>query len=184
MSPEISLKQGNKYYIEVINVQTESESTLKVFWKIPKFSEFEIIEEKFTSMYQPENSGLHSGAYLNDESIHYTFNFGPLCSTENLTSTTTHSREDLNQYLPHVMIKNALPYCHYKPSYAKTRPYILNYQWTFLWKPVRRDTYVYPYKDYTNVKYSKSFEATPLHAHEAKDIWSLFFQKVHQNYPG
>lgn len=182
-SSQIPLVQGGRYYIEV--AQIGNESSLQVSWKMPGFSMFVIIEEEFTSIFQHENANkvLHH----NIESIRDTFNFGPLCSTNSLSvaSYARVTREVTYQYVPHTMVKDALPYCLYNPSYVKTRTYFLNrHQWTFLWKPVRRDTYVYPYLEYRDVYYSESFPATPLQRHKAVTILSSFMTKLQTTYPG
>ena len=120
-SSEIRLEQGIRYYIEIIHLQTGSESLLQVYWRKPGVSKFEIIEETFTLLYNPENTTLVSDTHDVDKKRD-SFNFGPVCKEHHSHSLqTVYSKGETHQYVPHHMVEHVLPHCDYKPSYAKIR---------------------------------------------------------------
>ena len=174
VSNEVYLQQGHKYYIEIMHLQLGWGNFLRVAWKKPGITDFEVIDGNSTSLYQYE---IHSESYVDYRRgmVHT----GPACNATHSPKIRPHSfmKSQIHQYVLHESVKQTLPYCEYNASYTSLRAG--GRDWEFISPPIRHDTYVFPYLEFSSdVVYIDKYPATPLPKEEAEGIVLEYMKKL------
>lgn len=181
VSHEIEMKEDRKYFVEIVHVQMKGDDFLQVVWSTPGMprSEFETISTNSISLFDKDNGTLHN---------YDTVPYSPACNSRPRHRHS--SRTEVNstpRYLPHETVKDALPYCDYRPSYLTVKE-----------APDGRPKQVYdflsdhliPIGSYPAAEYQTVINEFPvfgnhhLDAMKAQEVARIYVDGLHQHYPG
>ncbi|KAL9968816.1 hypothetical protein ACROYT_G020946 [Oculina patagonica] len=181
VSREIELKEGRKYFVELIHVQMKGDDFLQLVWSTPGMprSKFETISINSMALFDKDNGTLYNYDTAPDS---------PACKSR--PHHRHSSRTEVKStplYLPHETVKDALPYCDYKPSYLtiKDAPDGRPKQfYDFL-----SDHFIpigsYPAAEHkTVINEFPAFGNHHLDAIKAREAARIYVDGLHQHYPG
>ncbi|XP_078376519.1 beta-1,4-N-acetylgalactosaminyltransferase 3-like [Oculina patagonica] len=113
MSEHLKLREGSKYYIEVVHKQGVGNGFVQVFWKSFKDTDFQLISSDYLSSYTDNTVNVSTRRFV----LHSVFS-GRYRQNAELKSKTT-SRQSLQFYfLPLIPKDDYLPWCDYKTSFV------------------------------------------------------------------
>ena len=182
ISEEIELKKDRKYFIEVLHVQLIGVDFLQVAWSVPGTprDEFEIISTDSLSLFFNDSGTLHNYDTAPDS---------PACkSIPRHQHSTRKEVKATPLYLSHDIVRDALPYCEYRPSYL-TKKEAPDGSRQLVYDFLLQDHLIpigsYPAAEYrTIVNKFPEFGNHHLETTTAQKIARIYMDSLHQRYPG
>lgn len=182
ISEEIELKKDRKYFIEILHVQLIGVDFLQVAWSVPGTprDEFEIISTDSLSLFFNDSGTLHNYDMAPDS---------PACKSIPRHQHSTRKEDKATPlYLSHDIVRDALPYCEYRPSYL-TKKEAPDGSRQLVYDFLLQDHLIpigsYPAAEYrTIVNKFPEFGNHHLDTTTAQKVAGIYMDGLHQRYPG
>lgn len=184
MSDGVSLSARMRYYFEVIYVQDTEQSDvhfIEVAWKRPGKSKFDIVDRRMFLPYKAD--GSKAGLRMYDEDL-------PDVSAcvKFRSRKSEYLKPETRPFLDHKLVKWALKYCEYRPSYIFKAGSLRDFKHFHGVHNHTKKTSSYPFTEVNGVfrtrKLSKTFIAEyPLDAKEAILVVSKYLKALKRVYP-
>ena len=189
ISSSIRLVKKQIYYIEVIYAQGaqtgfRSGPSIEVAWKRPDKSDFEIIDNTFFSPYTNDSDKAEMKVYDDD------LPDALACEQVRQSFANKYMRPEKLPILESTMVREALDFCEYKPSYlldpANLPVKFGQYHGVYGYA---HTTYSFPYTNVDgitrNPRVEKAFIAeNPLEEKEARSVVNRYMVALQKKYPG